>query len=108
MGLGQQMIGWEEEFCKRLVDKGFYVIRFDNRDVGLSTKFEEAGIPDIMGAMTARMQGKEIQSFYSLDDMADDAIGLLDVLGIKKAHIFGVSMGAAITQVIGYRHPSEF
>jgi pimeloyl-ACP methyl ester carboxylesterase len=103
MGLSAQMIGWEEEFCKRLVEKGLFVIRFDNRDVGLSTKFEEAGIPDIVAAM----QGQEFQAAYSLDDMADDAVGLLDALGIEKAHICGVSMGAMITQVIGYRHPSR-
>jgi pimeloyl-ACP methyl ester carboxylesterase len=107
MGLGGQMIMWEEEFCKQIVNKGFYVIRFDNRDVGLSTKFEEAGIPDIMAAVTANLQGREVQSCYSLDDMADDAVGLMDALGINKAHICGASMGAMITQVIGYRHPSR-
>ncbi|MBI4766230.1 MAG: alpha/beta hydrolase [Deltaproteobacteria bacterium] len=107
MGLGGQMIAWEEDFCKQLVNKGFYVTRFDNRDIGLSTKIEEAGVPDIMEALTASMQGKKVQSFYSLDDMANDAIGLLDTLGIKKAHICGASMGAAITQVIGYSHPSR-
>jgi pimeloyl-ACP methyl ester carboxylesterase len=103
MGLSAQMMGWEEEFCKRLVEKGLFVIRFDNRDVGLSTKFDEAGTPDIVAAM----QGQEFQAAYSLDDMADDAVGLLDALGIEKAHICGVSMGAMITQVIGYRHPSR-
>jgi pimeloyl-ACP methyl ester carboxylesterase len=106
-GLAQQMINYDEEFCNLLVDKDLYVIRFDNRDVGLSTKFEEAGIPDVMAAMTARAQGKKVQSFYSLDDMADDAIGLMEELSIKKAHIFGMSMGADILQVIGYRHPAR-
>lgn len=103
MGLSAQMIGWEEEFCKRLAEEGLLVIRFDNRDVGLSTKFEEAGIPDIMAAM----RGEAFQAPYSLDDMADDAVGLLDALGIDKAHVCGASMGAMITQVIGYRHPSR-
>ena len=103
MGLSAQMIGWEEEFCKRLVKNGLFVIRFDNRDVGLSTKFEKAGIPDIVAAM----QGQKFQAAYSLDDMADDAVGLLDALGIEKAHICGVSMSAMITQVIGYRHLSR-
>jgi pimeloyl-ACP methyl ester carboxylesterase len=107
IGLGAQMIWWEEDFCKQLVEKGLYVIRFDNRDSGLSTKFEELGVPDIMAAAAARMQGREIQFDYTLDDMADDAIGLLDALGIEKAHICGTSMGAAITQIIGYRHPSR-
>ena len=103
MGLSAQMIHWEEEFCKQLVEKGLFVIRFDNRDAGLSTKFEKTGIPDIMAAM----RGETFQPAYGLDDMADDAVGLLDALGIKRAHICGVSMGAMITQVIGYRHPSR-
>ena len=107
MGLGTQMIAWDEEFCKQLTHKGLYVIRFDNRDIGLSTKLEELGIPDIMAAVTARMEGKDIEFSYTLDDMADDALGLLDALGIEKAHICGASMGAAITQTIGYRHPSR-
>jgi pimeloyl-ACP methyl ester carboxylesterase len=106
-GLGMQMIFWEEEFCKQLASKGFYVIRFDNRDVGLSTKFEKAGVPNIMEVVTTLRQGKQYKPPYTLDDMADDAVGLLDALGIKKAHICGESMGAAITQVIGYRHPSR-
>ena len=102
-GLSAQMIGWEEEFCRQLAEKGLFVLRFDNRDVGLSTKFEEAGIPDILAAM----EGKEFQAPYTLDDMADDAVGLLDALSIERAHICGVSMGAMITQVVGYRHPSR-
>lgn len=107
MGLGRQMIFWDEKLCEMLAGQGLYVIRFDNRDVGLSTKFEEAGVPDIMAALTAWMQGQELQPPYSLNDMADDAIGLLDALGIEKAHICGVSMGSFITQIIGYRHPSR-
>jgi pimeloyl-ACP methyl ester carboxylesterase len=107
MGWGVQMIGWDEEFCKQLADKGLYVIRFDNRDVGLSTKFEEAGIPDIMELMAAVAQGQEVESPYSLNDMADDAVGLLAALGLEKAHVCGMSMGARITQVIGYRHPAR-
>lgn len=103
MGLSAQMIGWEEEFCTQLAENGLFVIRFDNRDVGLSTKFEEAGIPDLMAAM----RGEDFQAPYRLEDMADDAVGLLDALGIEKAHICGASMGAMITQVIGYRHPQR-
>ena len=106
-GLGTQMTDWEEDFCNQFVEKGFFVIRFDNRDVGLSQKFEECGVPDIMAALTALMQGQQVQTPYSLEDMADDAVGLLDALGIKKAHILGISMGSAITQIIGYRHPSR-
>lgn len=106
-GLGTQMTDWEEDFCRQLADKGLFVIIFDNRDVGLSQKFEEYGAPDPMAALTALLQGQEIQTPYRLEDMADDAVALLDVLGIKKAHICGISMGAAITQIIGYRHPSR-
>lgn len=107
MGFGMQMIGWDEEFCMQLADKGYYVIRFDNRDVGLSTKIEEGGVPDMMTAMTAAAQGQKIDTPYTLKDMAEDAIGLLDALGIEKAHICGASMGSAITQNIGIYCPTR-
>ncbi len=107
MGLGAQMISWEEEFCELLVNHGFYVIRFDNRDVGLSTKFEEAGVPDIMKLVIGAQRGEKIESPYTLEDMADDAIGLLDALKIDKAHICGASMGAMIVQVIAVRYSSR-
>lgn len=107
MGLGAQMILWLDEFCELLVNKGFYVIRFDNRDVGLSTKIEEAGVPNIMAAINALQKGEEVKAPYSLEDMADDAIGVLDALNIDKAHICGASMGGMIVQVIAYRHPTR-
>jgi len=107
MALGAQMIQWNEKFCQMLADKGLYVIRFDNRDVGLSTKFEEGGMPDTVALVKAMAQGQEVEAPYTLDDMADDAVGLLDALGVKEAHFCGGSMGAAIVQVIGYRHPSR-
>jgi pimeloyl-ACP methyl ester carboxylesterase len=106
-GNGAQMIFWEVEFCELLAKKGYCVIRFDNRDVGLSRKFEGAGIPDFPAAIKAAMEGKPVESAYSLDDMADDAVGLLDALGIEKAHICGASMGGMIAQVITYRHPKH-
>ena len=87
MGAGGQMIMWREAFCDLLASQGLYVIRFDNRDVGLSSKLED--IP------------------YTLDDMADDAVGLLDALGIEKAHILGASMGGMIAQTMAIRHPSR-
>ena len=107
MGLGAQMIRWQEELCMMFVDKGFYVIRFDNRDVGLSTKFEEAGVPNIMKEFMARQKGKSISPPYAVEDMADDAVGLLDALNIEKAHICGASMGGMIVQIIAFRHPTR-
>ncbi|MFX1477556.1 MAG: alpha/beta fold hydrolase [Promethearchaeota archaeon] len=107
MGLGGQMIGWEEEFIKLLTDRGFFVIRFDNRDVGLSTKCEEGGVPKLMESIMAIQKGETIEVPYSLEDMADDAVGLLDALKIDKAHICGASMGGMIVQVIAIRHPSR-
>lgn len=103
MGAGGQMIYWDFEFCELLAKRGLLVIRFDNRDSGLSTKFEDAGIPDMMAAM----EGKPVCPAYSLEDMADDAIGLLDALGIEKGHICGASMGGMIAQVISYRNPER-
>ena len=107
MGLGRQMVFVDEDLCEELAKNNLFVIRFDNRDVGLSTKFEEAGVPDVMAAITASMQGQPVQAPYTIDDMADDAVALLSAIGIEKAHICGLSMGATITQTIGYRHPSK-
>jgi pimeloyl-ACP methyl ester carboxylesterase len=104
-GCGAQMNLWDVEFCELLAGKGLFVIRFDNRDAGLSTKFDAAGVPDMMAAFRAAMEGKAVESAYSLDDMADDSVGLLDALGIEKAHICGISMGGMIAQVISCRHP---
>ena len=100
MGLGAQMIVWHEEFCGALVDRGFHVIRYDNRDVGLSTHLHDAPAADVMAAMA----GDPSSASYTLDDMADDAIGLLDELGIGSAHVVGASMGGMIAQTIAIRH----
>ena len=103
MGLGAQMIVWDEGFCQLLADRGFHVIRYDNRDVGLSTKFDDAPAPDLAAAMG----GDGSSAAYLLADMADDGIGLLDALGIEKAHIVGASMGGMIVQEMAIRHPEK-
>lgn len=107
MGLGGQMTVWEDDFCQQLADRGHFVVRFDNRDVGLSTWFDEAGLPDLLKVFTDGMAGKPIETPYTLDDMADDAVGVLDALGIDAAHICGTSMGGMIAQTVAIRHPSR-
>ncbi len=106
-GLGSQLLAWSDEICEMIAENGFYIIRFDNRDVGLSTKFDDAGIPDMMAISAAYTRGEKPKLPYTLDDMADDAIGLLDALNIESAHICGASMGGMIAQIIAYRHPSR-
>jgi pimeloyl-ACP methyl ester carboxylesterase len=100
MGLGAQMITWEDEFCTQLADRGFHVIRFDNRDVGLSTWLEDAGHPDMAAAFSG-----DPKPAYELDDLADDAAGLLESLDIRAAHIVGASMGGFIAQLVAINHP---
>ncbi|MFI5320913.1 MAG: alpha/beta fold hydrolase [Myxococcota bacterium] len=102
MGLGAQMVLWDEEFCELLARHGHYVVRFDNRDVGLSTKFDSAGVPNIVALMQPGADRSGVP--YTLDDMADDAAGLLDALRIERAHIVGASMGGMIAQTVAYRH----
>jgi pimeloyl-ACP methyl ester carboxylesterase len=107
MGLGAQMTRWSPEFCQTIADRGFQVIRFDNRDVGLSTHFVEAGIPDMAAVAAAVRDGKSAPVPYTLCDMADDAAALLDTLGIAKAHIVGASMGGMIAQLVAADHPEK-
>ncbi len=101
-GMGAQLIFWNEAFCKELVSRGFFVVRFDNRDVGLSTRFDEYEPPPIPA-----VRAGEVGPPYTLDDMADDTVGLLDVLGIQAAHLFGISMGGYIAQLVATRHPKR-
>ncbi|MFV0535522.1 MAG: alpha/beta fold hydrolase [Cumulibacter sp.] len=102
-GLGSQMIGYRTEFCEKLVARGFRVIRFDNRDVGHSTYFDDRPTPDVR----AIAKGDRSTVPYSLSDMAADAIGLLDRLGINKAHIAGMSMGGMLVQRLAIEYPER-
>jgi pimeloyl-ACP methyl ester carboxylesterase len=107
MGLAAQMIAWDEEFCSQLASRGYWVIRFDNRDIGHSTKFAEHGVPNVLAMLTGQTQGNGVKVPYTLPDMADDTVGLLDALAIKSAHVVGASMGGAIVQEMAIRHPGR-
>src|SRR5271157_290969 len=107
MGLGAQMILWDEEFCEALARRGYRVIRFDNRDVGLSTKLEDAGVPNVATALAAMAQGRPPSAAYTLHNMADDTAGLLGALRIDAAHVVGASMGGMIAQTLAIRHPKR-
>ena len=107
IGLGGQLIWWDESLCQDLITRGHYVIRYDNRDTGLSTKFDHAGKPDVMGAFGKILSGDRSNVPYTIEDMADDGVELLDALGIPCAHICGMSMGGMIAQTIALRHSSR-
>jgi pimeloyl-ACP methyl ester carboxylesterase len=107
MGLGTQMIVWDEAFCSQLASKGYWVIRFDNRDIGLSTKFKNAGVPNLEQLEQAVKKREPFEIPYTLLDMAEDAVGLLDALGSKTAHIVGESMGAMIGQLMAVHYPER-
>jgi pimeloyl-ACP methyl ester carboxylesterase len=107
MGLGSQLTRWPEPFYQALADAGFYVIRYDNRDVGLSTRLEHAVSPPIGRALLRAALGLPVRAAYDLDDMARDAVGLLDALGLSSAHVVGVSMGGMISQILAARHASR-
>ena len=102
-GFGAQMTGWDEGFCRLLADEGFHVIRFDNRDVGLSSRITDGPAPDAAEATA----GDHSTAPYTGDDMADDTAGLLDALGIPAAHVAGASMGGMIAQIMAIRHPER-
>lgn len=106
MGLGAQLTTWETGWCELLASSGRFVIRFDNRDVGLSTQID--GNVDVGALMLAAMSGGELPPVpYTLSDMATDAIGLLDHLGIDRAHVVGASMGGMIVQTMAIEHPTR-
>jgi pimeloyl-ACP methyl ester carboxylesterase len=100
-GFSMQMIAWDEAFCGQLAARGFHVVRFDNRDIGLSTKIDSMPPPNL----DAIFGGDTSSVPYHIPDMADDAAGLLDALGLDSAHIVGVSMGGMIAQTLAIRHP---
>jgi methylmalonyl-CoA mutase N-terminal domain/subunit len=103
MGLATQMLGWPDQFCAGLAQAGHYVIRFDNRDIGLSTHLDDAGGVDI----SAVLAGDVSSAAYTISDMARDAAGLLDALGLDSAHVVGASMGGMIAQAMAIEHPER-
>jgi pimeloyl-ACP methyl ester carboxylesterase len=107
MGLGRQMSPLSRTFADRIIARGFRAILFDNRDVGLSEKITHAGPPDIDAIRKAVAAGRRPAAAYTLDDMADDAVGVLDALGIARAHVAGVSMGGMIAQLVAANHPGR-
>jgi pimeloyl-ACP methyl ester carboxylesterase len=107
MGLGAQLIAWPIELVDALVDRGFFVVRYDNRDVGLSTKLDSGAGGDFITQFLAATQGQPVDAPYHLTDMAADGIGLLDHLGIESAHLVGASMGGMIVQTMTIEHPSR-
>ena len=106
-GLGTQMIRWTSPFCRELETRGYRVVRFDNRDTGCSTHFTEHGAMDFAALASALSEGRQPELAYTLDDMASDALGLLDALSIRRAHIVGRSMGGMIAQIMASEHPSR-
>ena len=106
MGLGAQLTLWPNSLCAGLAQRGFHVVRYDNRDVGLSTDFGAWGMPDFPAAVLKLVTGKKVDAPYVLNDMAADAVGLLDALGVERAHMVGASMGGMIAQILAAKHAS--
>ena len=107
MGFAAQLISWPEALCQGLAAKGFRVVRFDNRDIGKSTHLKDLPPPDARALMAEVMAGNRPDVPYTLDDMADDAVGLMDALGVERAHIVGASMGGMIAQLVAINHPAR-
>lgn len=107
MGLGAQMVLWPDGFCRSLVERGFRVIRFDNRDIGESTRLDHLEVPDVRRQMMRWFLGRPIRGPYGLEAMADDTVGLLDALDVPRAHLVGASMGGMISQLVAIRSPER-
>jgi pimeloyl-ACP methyl ester carboxylesterase len=106
-GLYNQLVRWPVEFCQLLEQRGFYVIRFDNRDIGLTDKMEGQKAPSLLRLALKYYLGIPVSAPYSLNDMAADTVGVLDALGIKQAHIVGMSMGGMISQLVAALYPER-
>jgi len=107
MGLGMQLIAWPDPFCQKLAAAGFRVVRFDNRDIGLSTHFDDRGVPNMLWTFLKARIGLRVRGPYDLNDMAADTVGLLDALKIGKAHVVGASMGGMIAQQVAANYPER-
>ncbi len=107
MGLGMQLIGWPEELVQLLVSRGYRVIRFDNRDIGLSQHFDHLGVPSLPWAALRFAMRIPIQAPYGVADMAADALGVLDALGLQRVHVCGASMGGMVAQHLAAKHPAR-
>ncbi len=107
MGLAAQLLFWPESLCEGLAAKGFRVVRFDNRDIGKSTHLTDRAAPDMRELWDNVVSGRQPEVPYSLCDMADDAVGLMDALGVERAHIVGASMGGMIAQLVAIYYPDR-
>ena len=107
MGLGMQLTAWPPAFVQGLVEQGFRVVRFDNRDIGLSQHLDHLGVPNLIWESLKHRMGLQVKAPYSVHEMAADALGVLDALGISKAHVAGVSMGGMIAQRMALAAPQR-
>lgn len=108
VGLGMQLRAWPDAFCRALADTGLYVVRYDNRDIGLSSQIKSrTAYPSPLRAFLRGVAGRPVGAPYAIEDMADDTIGLMDALHIRHAHLVGVSMGGMIAQVVAAREPER-
>ncbi len=107
MGLGMQLTSWPDPLVEDLVGRGYHVVRYDNRDIGLSTGFDHMAIPNLRKVVLLNLLGFKPRVPYRLEDMADDAVGLMDALAIEKVHLVGVSMGGMISQLVAGHYPER-